>query len=374
MELQENQAVQTATHQQLNIPAKERMANLELLRIISMLFVIVLHFIGKSNNHPVLTNPDMALWEYGAWALESFAIVAVNVYMLLSGYLLAESTFKIKRLVQLWLQLLFYSAGIGVIAALFGYVPDEGISIYYLAQLFLPVSTNHYWFMTAYILMYLFLPVILTGVKQLTKKQFQVLLGILFLIFCGIKSVAPIKLTMDMQGYDCLWYLCMALLAAYIRLYGMPFFKTKLRSLLVYLGTAAAIFAATLALREVYLHTGKLGDMITLCLNYNHILVVLASLGFFTLFLQITIKPGRVSSRICKLAPYTLGVYLWHENIAIRYEWPLWIQNLLGGATEGIAWFAALLISVMMVFIIGILLDMLRTFLFNLGSRIWNRQ
>lgn len=353
------------TLQKVHMPAKERMANLELLRIVSMLFVIVLHFIGKSSNHPNLTDADMAPWEYGAWALESFSIVAVNVYMLLTGYLLADSTFKIKRLVQLWLQLLFYSAGIGLVAALLGYVPEEGMSVYYLAQLFLPVATNHYWFMTAYILMYLFLPVVLLGVTKLNKKQFQMLLGLLFFVFCGIKSVVPIKLTTDMQGYDCIWYLCMVLLAAYIRLYGIPFFKNKSRSLLVYAGSAALIFGATLLLRMVYLRTGKLGDMVTVCFNYNHILVVLAALGFFMLFLQISLKPGLVSKWICKIAPYTLGVYLWHENIAIRYEWPLWIQNLLGGATEGVMWFAALAVSVAAVFVIGILLDVLRSLLFK---------
>lgn len=344
---------------------KERMVNLDLLRIVSMLLVIVLHFIGKSNNHPVLTGTDMAAWEYGAWALEALAIVAVNAYMLLSGYLLVQSTFKVKRLLELWLQLLFYSAGVGIVAALFGYLPKEGVSIYYLAQLFLPVSTNHYWFMTAYILMYLFLPVLMLGVSKLNKKQFQTVLGLLFLVFCVIKSLSPIKLTTDMQGYDCIWYLCMALLAAYIRLYGLPFFKNKARSLLVYLLSAAGIFGLTLLFRYIYIRTGKLSDIVTVCYNYNHILVVLASLGFFYLFLHMQIKTGVFGKVVSKLAPYTLGVYLWHENIAVRYEWPVWIQNLLGGATEGIMWFVALFVSVVVVFAIGIGLDMIRSILFK---------
>lgn len=347
-------------------PAKERMANLELMRMVSMLLVVVLHFIGKSNQHPVLTRDSMALWEYGAWALESLSIVAVNVYMLLSGYLLAESTFKPKRLLELWLQILFYSAGVGLVAAAFGYVPQEGISIYYLAQLCLPVVTNHYWFMTAYIGMYLFLPILATGVKQLSKKQFQILLCILFSVFCGIKSVVPLKLTTDMQGYDCIWYLCMALLAVYIRLYGMPFFQKKRNCILVYLAASAGIFAGSLLLRYVYLSTGRLGDMVMVCYQYNHILVVLASLGFFHLFLHIRIKPGRISRIICTLAPYTLGVYLWHENIAIRYEWPLWIQQKLpGGAVEGVWWFVALVLGVLFVYCTGIVLDMVRSLLFK---------
>ena len=351
--------------QKLHSPGNERMTNLELLRIVSMLLVVILHFIGKSSNHPVLTDAEMEAWEYGAWALESFAIVAVNVYMLLSGYLLAGSTFKVKRLVQLWLQLLFYSVGVGSVAAMLGYIPGEGISLYYLAQLFLPVSTNHYWFMTAYVLMYLFLPVLMAGVGKLTKKQFQIVLCVLFLVFCGMKSVLPIKLTTDMQGYDCIWYLCMALLAAYIRLYGISFFRNKKRSLSVYLVSALGIFGISMLFRYIYIQTGKLGDIVTVCYNYNHILVVFAGVGFFYLFLHMQVKNGLLSRVICKLAPYTLGVYLWHENIAIRYEWPLWIQNLLGGATEGTGWFLALFVSVVTVFAIGICLDMIRGLLFK---------
>ncbi len=351
--------------QKLHSPGKERMANLELLRMVSMLFVVVLHFIGKSNNHPVLTDVEMEAWEYGAWVMESLAIVAVNVYMLLSGYLLAGSTFKVKRLIQLWLQLLFYSAGVGIVAAMFGYIPEEGMSVYYLTQLFLPVSTNHYWFMTAYVLMYLFLPVLMAGVGRLSKKQFQVVLCLLFLVFCGMKSVSPIKLTTDMQGYDCIWYLCMALLAAYIRLYGISFFRNKKRSFVVYLISASGIYGISMLFRYIYIQTGKLSEIVTVCYNYNHILVVLASVGFFYLFLHLQIKPGLLSRLICRLAPYTLGVYLWHENVAIRYEWPLWIQNFLGGATEGVQWFWALFVSVAVVFIIGIWLDMVRSLLFK---------
>lgn len=168
-----------------------------------------------------------------------------------------------------------------------------------------------------------------------------------------------------MQGYDCIWYLCMALLAAYIRLYGISFFRNKKRSLSVYLVSALGIFGISMLFRYIYIQTGKLGDIVTVCYNYNHILVVFAGVGFFYLFLHMQVKNGLLSRVICKLAPYTLGVYLWHENIAIRYEWPLWIQNLLGGATEGTGWFLALFVSVVTVFAIGICLDMIRGLLFK---------
>lgn len=347
-----------------------RMANLELLRMVSMLLVVVLHFLGKGGWLMSLTEATMPRRGYLAWGVEALAIVAVNAYMLLSGYFLVESSFKVKRLLQLFLQVLFYSVTIGFVAAAFGYLPEEGFSIYYLAQLFLPVSTNHYWFMTAYFFMYLFSPLLSRGVKSLTKKQFQTVLFLLLFIFSILKSVVPIKFVSDMRGYDCIWYLCVFLVAAYIRLYGIPFFKSVGRSLLVYLVAAAGIFGLSFFLRFLYLKTGKLGDMLNVAYEYNHILVLLASVAFFYLFYHIKIKNGAFGRMVNRIAPYTLGVYLWHEHIAIRYEWTGWLYSLTGMPDSGLLLLLYILFAAVLVFVIGILLDVLRKLLFTGGDRL----
>lgn len=360
-EMSENQII---TEQQHNHP-RERMANLELLRIVSMLLIVVLHFLGKGGWLTELTEASMPRMGYAAWGLEALAIGSLNVYMLLSGYFLIESSFKVKRLLQLFLQVLFYSIAIGVIAAAFGYLPEEGFSIYYLAALCLPVSTSHYWFMTAYFLMYLFAPLLTQGVKKLTQKQFQTVLFLLIFVVCIVKSVVPIKLSTDMQGYDCIWYMCVFLMAAYIRLYGIPFFKNAGRSLLTYLVSAAGIFALAFALRFLYLRTGKLSTMLTVSYNYNHILTLLASVAFFCFFCHVKIKQGAFSRFVCRIAPYTLGVYLWHEHIAIRYEWQGWLYSVFGTPDNSMLLVLYTLFAAILVFVIGILLDMLRSLLFR---------
>lgn len=356
--------VQAITKQPHN-SSKERMANLELLRIVAMLLIVVLHFLGKGGWLTELTEPSLPYTGYVAWGMEALAIGSLNVYMLLSGYFLIEGSFKVKRILQLFLQVLFYSITIGLTAAAFGYLPEEGFSIYYLATLCLPVSTNHYWFMTAYFFMYLFMPLLALGVKKLTKKQFQIVLSLLIFVVCIVKSIVPIPLSTDMQGYDCIWYMCVFLMAAYIRLYGVPFFKNAWRSLLVYLASAAGIFALTLALRFVYLRTGKLSNMLTVGYNYNHILTLLASAAFFCLFCHIKIKEGVFSRFVCRIAPYTLGVYLWHEHIAIRYEWQEWLYAVLGKPNGSIMLVLYTLFAAVLVFVIGILLDVLRSLLFR---------
>ncbi|MCM1264219.1 MAG: acyltransferase [Butyrivibrio sp.] len=341
-----------------------RLANMELLRIVSMLFVVILHFLEKGDCLTPLAQSEISAYGYLAWGLEAFAIVAVNVYMLLSGYFLVESSFKVKRLLTLILQLWFYSIGVGVVAAAFGYIPEEGFSIYYLAQLCLPISTNHYWFMTAYVFMYLFAPVLAQGLKRLTKRQFQTVLVLTICAFSLIKSMVPLRLTSDMGGNDCIWYLCIFMVAAYIRIYGIPFFKGAARSLLVYLASAVCIFGVSFLLRFVYMNTGKLENILDICYDYNHILVLMASVALFYCFYYIKIKNDTLSRIICQIAPYTLGVYLWHEHLAIRYEWTGWLYNITGTPNSIVSLIAILIFAVALVFVIGVILDMLRSLLF----------
>lgn len=343
----------------------KRLANFELLRCVAMMMVVVLHFLGKSGILVPLSAASMAGYEYAAYGIESLCIVAVNVYMLISGYFLAESHISWKRVIRLWLQVWVYSVGIGAAAYLAGWRPDGGFTLYDLARLVFPISKNHYWFMTAYIYMMLFAPLLSAGVKKLTKKQLEGTIAALLTAFSLIKSILPMRLETDNQGYDVVWYLCVFLLAAYFRLYGLKFLKNKKRGLLVYFLSAAAIFAESFGLRMVYLKCGKLSDILSVCCNYNHIFVLTASVGLFAVFYHMTLREGTFSRLVCRIAPYTLGVYLLHCHTALDERWQQWIF-LLTGRPENIgSLLAGIVLSVILVFTAGILLDRGRAWLFR---------
>lgn len=342
---------------------KSRMANMELLRIVSMLLVVVLHYLGKGNLLPSLADDTLPWTAYYPWLIEAFAIVAVNVYMLLTGYFLVSSSFKVSRLIKTVLQVWFYSVIIGLLAGCFGLFPEEGLCIHYLLSLFFPISMNHYWFMTAYVFMYLFTPFIAAGIKRLDKKQIQIVIGLLLMVFCVIKSVVPGKMDADMQGYDCVWYMCLCVAGAYIRLYGFPVAKNRKRGIAVWGGFAAVSFVFALALRLVYLKTGQLGTILTVGFNYNHLFALAASLGAFCLFTGLRIKSGMCADVILRIAPYTLGVYLLHEHLALRYRWQEWLGSKY--AANGLWLIPWLVLAAGAVFVAGIAADMVRSLLFG---------
>lgn len=337
-----------------------RMANLELLRCIAMMMVVVLHFLGKGNLLPALDGRSMDNWGYAAWLLESFCIVAVNVYMLISGYFLCTSSFKLSRLAGLWIQIEFYSVIFGMAGALSGILEQTPFDTHYILTLIFPVSMNHYWFLTAYVFLYLLLPFIGKAVSQMSRRQLQCSLMLLLLVFCFLKSILPLRLETDSMGYDCLWYLCVFLSAAYMRKFGVPFLEKKGRGFIMYVLCCLAIFAGTMGLRTVYLKTGSLGLMLKMFLEYNHLFPFLAAAGLFTAFRKLKIQ-GRAAALITRISPYTLGVYLLHENIGFRYSWQKWFG---ASAVDSIPrLLLSTLAAVICVFCCGILIDMLRNIL-----------
>ena len=76
----------------------KRNANIELLRILSMFMVLVLHALGWSGALEHLSGAQY--WVY--WFIEALAIIAVNVFMLISGYFQVTCFFKIKNVRKIW--------------------------------------------------------------------------------------------------------------------------------------------------------------------------------------------------------------------------------------------------------------------------------
>lgn len=345
---------------------KKRVVSIEILRMLAMLMVVMLHYLGKGNLLPELTG-SMTVNGYVAWGLESLSIVAVNVYMLISGYFLVGSEFKPGRLVELLCQVLFYTILVPVVLAALGIVSLEGFSIYNLLLNVLPVQMIQYWFITAYVIMYLFSPVLATAAKKMEQKQLKNTIIALLLFFAVSKSILPVELELDNHGYDGLWFMWVFLVAAYIRLYGIPFFtdsKGCKKGVFCYLAGCVGIFVITMLVRAVYLKTGSLDHFIKMAYDYNHILNLFAAVAIFYAFLHMEISTeGMLAKVVYKVAPYSLGVYLLHEQLQVRTLWPHW----LGASSEGnpILFVVRCLLSVVVVYVVGTLVDMVRRAVFG---------
>lgn len=352
-----------------------RQTNYELLRIISMFMVVAMHYLYRSDALLILGESADAKRLTGT-LLESFCIVAVNVYVLISGYFLVEAGYKTKRILILVCQVLFYAILIPFIMAGAGVIGGSGESgPYRLLSYIFPIETEHYWFATSYVFLYLFTPVLNIAVKNMSKKQLQITLGGLLLLFSVMKSISPVQFVTDHFGYDFGWFLCVYLVAAYIRLYGIKWFSTAKRAWLSYVGCALCVFAIVCGAFFLNKATGSFAYYFTVPFHYNYIFCLLGAVALFYAFSYVKIKSGKAASFICRISPLTFGVYLFHEHMDIRSEWTGWIDEFIGpAAAGGVAGFLLhLILSVVIVYLAGIFIDAIRLILFEYVGRLLSK-
>ena len=127
---------------------------MELLRLLLMFMIIMLHALGKGH---LLNNigEDLTLNGAIAWGLEALSLCAVNTFILLSGYYLINSKFRLGRLIELIAEMIFYSLGAFLVCFLLGVDIHEEINTYFLLHTVFPVHMNLYWFLTAYVFVYI---------------------------------------------------------------------------------------------------------------------------------------------------------------------------------------------------------------------------
>lgn len=349
---------------------KNRNATIELLRIVAMLMIICLHGLDKGKLLNMYFGSGNAAF-MGSWLLESVCIVGLNMYMMISGYYMIESKLRPGRLLEIVLTVLYYSVGIlGVFLLLSKALGlfELSVTLNDIFKCVLPLHMETYWFCTAFVIFYLFLPVLKTGVKSMSRKALLTVIAMLIIFETAFKSVFPVLFEIDDKGYSALWFITLFLIAAYIRLYGIRLLNTSLKGMILYIVSVIMIFAEEIALQFIINRFGRLELMERISYDYNHVFVLLASLGLFTAFINAGEIKGKVAGVIGILSAGSFGVYLIHEHIFIRFRWPEWLGLNELSARNPIILILWVLCASILVYIVCALIDIPRQVLFRLCS------
>jgi len=299
---------------------KERKINVELLRIISMFMIVILHFLGHGGVLKEVN--DFSVSYYVSWIIEAFSFVAVNCYVLITGYFQVNSNIKVQKLLVLWGKTFFYSVVLFVIAIVFFNID---ISFKSLIQVILPVSSGEYWFVSVYIMLYILSPFINHMLNTIEQKQHMKLIGVLVILFSVIPNLAFSSEAIWLEdGMGICWFVTLYCTGAYIRKYYVPTYQKK-KLALVYVCTTLLIpvfkFGVHLFTKVVFGHDIMSG----MFYSNNSVLMLASSVLFFVLILNIRIENKAICKMVLWLSPATFGVYLIHENPYMRD----WIWSLL---------------------------------------------
>ena len=332
---------------------KQRDAHLDLLRIFSMLLIVFLHSIDHSGVLENAANCGTSMFFYVRFTY-ALCQVCVNIYIMLSGYYMVKSTFRLHKLVILWMEAAFYAFVLKLIFMLTG---QDDFSIVSLVSCLLPITTGRYWFLTIYVGMYLISPFLNILVGAMNKQQHSLLNLTLFGICSVWVSIHPAFAGMNSGGgWGLMWFIVLYLCAAWFRLYYTPTHK-PLGWLLAYLLIPVGITALQCPPFSDIL-PGIVRTVVTHWYRYDSAPVYIMTLCLFIGFLNIRIRGSRISAFICRVAPLTFGVYLIHAHANVS-PWSWEILNLPEKMASPL--FPLIQLgSVLAIFVICIIIDFLQ--------------
>lgn len=348
---------------------KARNSNIELLRIISMMMIISLHFWGHCVD---ISNVEMFSFTYFfGWFFRGLSHVSVNVYVLISAYFLCKSTFKFKRLVKLVAEVWFYSVLIYALYCATGRATPSTGGLLHTA---LPVLFGEYWFATIYVGMYILSPFLNKALTAFDQKESGKLILALLLLFSLIPNIFFYSKWLNYgEGYGIVWFVVLYTIGTYIRNYVTTDIllenKRKIYWLCALFCALPVISKATIAA----VTTAIVGHQVAsgaFFLN-NSIIVLPASVLVLLTFLTFEIKGVIISKCINFIAGSCFAVYLIHDNNRVRNDLWNFVHEHLDITSLDIVWQYFLWITI--IFTACVAIDLVRRLLIFIVTQTANR-
>lgn len=339
----------------------KRESNIDCLRILCMLMVVCNHIISWGGLLEYGIEPMSPIWLVGN-TFFVFLLPAVNCFVLISGYFLCTAEFKLKKLVSLWVQTIFYSVGIYLIVCIFS--DKLTFSFTGFIKSCLVITMRHYWFVTAYVLLYIVFPFLNCAIRAMGKRFHELCCIVLLGVFSVMSNLMYIvDFTSVYGGYSFLWFCIMYIVAAYIRLY-VPVRIKHQRWMFPISALCSLMICGEKYI--AYLVTPHLFGSVVLdgfFYSYNSILAVPCALALFQGFRGIQIKSPVCNKIIGFFAPLTFAAYLIHGHPNFR---SILLDTLNANAyVSSLAVFPYIIICALGVVIASSAIEWLRQLLFR---------
>lgn len=295
---------------------KERKSNIELLRIICMLMIVMHHF-------------ALNVWYPGIFAMQTpnslgeaivllshcLFFIGVNCFVLISGY------FSIKTSLRGFLHLygfyMFYALLIALTQyfgdAQYATMPLSSKCFHIAVHSLMPWDNNNFWFLNAYLGLFMVAPVLNVAIANLSKVAYiriLVLLTILNVFFGNFFSID----LLNTWGFCVAQFVYLYMIGAFIRHYvSFESIKSHRWSNFGVYTISALVWGIFVAI-QVYKFP-FLGRFFK-AFSYNNIFVLTAGIGLFLFMLSFDIK----SKVINWLASSCLAAYLLQGSV-LPYGW-----------------------------------------------------
>ena len=334
---------------------------IDLLRIVAMFFVVLLHSLSGSG---ILDSTDPSIVNSGLynsfWLLEIIAYGAVNIFAMISGYVGYSpkvKTHKFSKIIILWLQTVFWSVIMALIAK---YLLSIGVGKRDFAIQMTPLIHNNYWYLTAYFCLFFFLPVIDAAVRVITIKNLKYLLVVILVMTTIGNHIFNIEFFLN-SGYSVLWLAILYFVGAALKKCNIGKNLKPYKCVLGIIGLHLLTWFVFLLNKDLTVFGKPIITKYTL-ISYLSPTIVLSSILYILWFNKMKL-PNFMIKIVKFAAPGAFAAYLLNTNKYFYNYGRLWQQPLVGVVDSWKLILTAVAFS-MAFFIVSVLVDKIRQLLF----------
>lgn len=278
-----------------------RNSNIEMLRIVSMIFIVMGHFVDQTT----FLTFDFNINNVCIAALGLGARIATNIFLIISVWFLCDSDFNAKRAIKLYSQLFFYSYILTTVAVIIG----GGIGFKDIARGYMPFFGRALWFASAYISLYLLSPV-LKKFFSLDMRLQKAFCLISFVLVCLVSTLPD-----EQNGYliDFIWFIFVYLWIGTFKHMDVIKIFRWFPSLILGIGIYVVLIGGYFCSQSI--GNGIVSKLINvLGIQYIHDIKTLPNFlcAFLISMSVLTMKTHR-NGLINKIASYSFSVYLFHQ-------------------------------------------------------------
>ena len=287
----------------------DRNSSIELLRIISIVGVIILHYNVPDTGGALKYVEQGSINQRYLYFTEGLFICAVDLFIMISAYFMTDTKIrKPIKVIQLIIQVIIFR----LIRYIVGICTGNDFSIMYLFKCFLPVD----YFVILYSILYLISPYYNILIERLNEKQFTKLVVLLFFIFSiwsisvdvlnkfeDVNAMSSTGIDGSQGGYTIVNFVLLYFIGSYIKRQNITFsHKKKIILFICLLGVILATSSIT-----------------SLAWNYNNPFVIMLAAIVLIIF-----KDFDYSNRIInEFASGVFTCYLFHnffmKHLGIEY-------------------------------------------------------
>lgn len=325
-----------------SITAGPRESNFELLRIVAMLLVLVVHADFVAIGAPDRSYADAYGWLSGTTRVffEMAAMVCVNLFVLISGWFSIKTT--VRGFCGFMFQCIFFFTFTYVGWLLITHGSVKGADV---ASCFCLSPSN--WFVKAYVGLYIVAPLLNLFCEKVGEQSLRYTV-VLLVGYQTIWGWLGPNNTID-SGYTAFSFICLYLLARYMRLY--------------YRGTHTcgqwlAVYWLTVVLNTAAYFLFPTWLKVD---SYANPLVVIGALSLFMWFAQLKIEKNRWINFVAKSA---FAVYLFHAAPKMMAYYKNYVSAAYD-ATHGVLAVLAVAGVIAAYFVVAVIVDRVRIFLWE---------